>query len=61
MGCFFKSLEDWEIIGIRKSNLNEFPDDGGAKSEERAAAFDFAKAAVLRMTLPKEVSAAVQS
>ena len=49
MGCLFKSLEEWEKIGIRNSNLREFPDDGSDKCEERVAAFEFAKAAALRM------------
>jgi hypothetical protein len=49
MGCLWKSLEDWEIIGIRKSNESEFPDDGSESCEERVAAFEFAKAAALRM------------
>lgn len=49
MGCRFKSLEEWEKIGIRNSNLSEFPDDGSDASEERVAAFEFAKAAALRM------------
>ena len=49
MGCLWKSLEDWEKIGIRKSNESEFPDDGSEKCEERVAAFEFAKAAALRM------------
>jgi hypothetical protein len=49
MGCLFKSLEEWEKSGIRNSNLSEFPNDGSDKCEERAAAFEFAKAAVLRM------------
>ena len=50
MGCLFKSLEDWESGGgIKQSNLSEFPDDGSEASEERAVAFEFAKAAVLRM------------
>jgi len=49
MGCLWKSLEDWEKIGIRKSNEAEFPDDGSDKCEERVAAFEFAKAAALRM------------
>ena len=53
MGCFFKSLEDWEKIDIRKSNLREFPDDGSAECEDRVIAFEFAKDAVLRMTLPE--------
>ena len=49
MGCLWFSLEQWEEIGIRKSNLSEFPDDGSEKCEERVAAFEFAKAAALRM------------
>ena len=50
MGCLFKSLEQWEEEGgVRKSNLYEFPNDSLDKCEERAAAFEFAKAAVLRM------------
>jgi uncharacterized protein YjbI with pentapeptide repeats len=49
MGCLWKSLEDWEIVGIRKSNESQFPDDGSDKCKERAAAFSFAKAAALRM------------
>jgi hypothetical protein len=49
MGCLFKSLEDWDKIGIRKSNLQAYPDDGSDQSEDRVAAFEFAKAAVLRM------------
>ena len=54
MGCLFKSLEDWEKVGgIRKSNLLAYPDDGSERSEERAAAFEFAKAAVLRMKFPE--------
>ena len=49
MGCLFKSVEEWEKIGIRNSNLSQFPDDGSDTCEERVAAFEFAKAAALRM------------
>ena len=35
MGCLWKSLEDWETVGIRESNISEFPDDGSEKCEER--------------------------
>ena len=49
MGCLFKSLDEWEKIGIRESNLPAFPNDGSDKCEERVAAFEFAKAAALRM------------
>jgi uncharacterized protein YjbI with pentapeptide repeats len=58
MGCLFKSLEDWEKIGIRKSNISQYPDDGSEQCEERVAAFEFAKAAVLRMKLPASEAAA---
>jgi hypothetical protein len=51
MGCLFKSLVEWEAVGIRNSNPEEFSDDGSEKCEERVAAFEFAKAAVLRMKL----------
>jgi hypothetical protein len=53
MGCLFKSLEDWEKIGIRKSNIGSYPDDGSERSEVRAAAFEFAKAAAMRMKFPE--------
>ena len=49
MGCLWKSLEDWDSIGIRKSNISEFPDDGSEKSERRARAFDYVRAEVLVM------------
>ena len=49
MGCLTKTLEEWEKIGIRKSNLNEFPDDGSEKCEERVRAFKFAKASALAL------------
>ena len=49
MGCLWYSLEKWEEIGIRESNLSEFPDDGSNKCEERVRAFEFAKDAVNRM------------
>jgi hypothetical protein len=49
MGCLWKSLDDWAEVGIRKSNLSEFPDDGSEKCEERVALFELAKSAVLRM------------
>jgi hypothetical protein len=49
MGCLFYSLERWDEIGIRQSNIGEYPEDGSDRSEERVAAFEFAKAAVLRL------------
>ena len=49
MGCLWKSLDEWASVGIRKSNLSEFPDDGSDRCEERVAAFEFAKAAALRL------------
>ena len=49
MGCLFKSLDEWDKIGIRNSNPSEFPDDKSEASEERVIAFEFAKAAALRL------------
>jgi hypothetical protein len=49
MGCLWKSLDEWEAVGIRKSNLHQFPDDGSDRCEERVAAFEFAKTAALRL------------
>ena len=53
MGCLEYTLPQWKKIGIRKSNEGEFPDDGSERSEDRAAMFNLAKAAVMRMKLPK--------
>ena len=49
MGCLFKTLENWEKLGVKNSNLEEFPDDKSAASEERAAAFEFARQAALKL------------
>ena len=49
MGCFWKTVEDWDKLGIRQSNLSEFPDDRSPKSEERALAFEFARVTALQM------------
>ncbi len=48
------SLEELERIGVRNSNLTEFPDDKSAKSEERVRAFEFARTAVLSLTPTEE-------
>ena len=47
MGCLWHSLEEWDRIGIRKSNLKEFPDDGSEKCERRVRAFEFTRAAAM--------------
>ena len=57
MGCLWKTLDEWEAMGIRQSNLSEFPDDGSEMCEERVALFELAKAAVLRMKTPEAVTA----
>jgi hypothetical protein len=54
MGCLWKSLKDWNKIGIRKSNLSEYRDDGSEIYKERVFAFEFAKAAALRMKVADE-------
>ena len=43
MGCLFKSLDEWKEIGIRKSNLSQYPDDGSEKCERRVRAFEYTK------------------
>jgi len=43
MGCLFKSLDEWEAVGIRKSNLDQYPNDGSDKCEQRVRAFEYAK------------------
>jgi|GEM_PF-2309702 len=53
MGCLYKSIDDWDKVGIRNSNLEEFPDDGSEKSENRAWAFDVAKSCALRLKARK--------
>jgi hypothetical protein len=49
MGCLWYSVDKWDSIGIRKSNVSDFPDDGSAESEERVAAFDLVRAKALHM------------
>ena len=49
MGCLFHSLDQWAEIGIRASNVEEFPDDGSLRSLERIRAFDFAKQIAIDM------------
>ena len=56
MGCLLHTLDKWEEIGIRNSNPSEFPNDGSERCEERVVAFEFAKAAVLRMKIEEKVS-----
>jgi hypothetical protein len=46
-------LAQWKAIGIRKSNVIEFPDDGSEMCEDRVGLFNLAVATVERMTLPK--------
>jgi hypothetical protein len=52
MGCLWHTVEEWDEVGIRQSNTSEFPDDGSEMSEDRAAMFELAKSAALRMSLP---------
>lgn len=49
MGCLWKSVEEWDRIGIRASNRGEFPDDGSERCEERVRAFEFARNLALRL------------
>ena len=49
MGCFWKTIAEWDLIGIRASNVGKFPDDKSERCEERARAFEFARAEALAM------------
>jgi uncharacterized protein YjbI with pentapeptide repeats len=49
MGCLWKTIEDWECIGIHNTNPSQFPIDGTFKSEQRLRAYQFAKATVLAL------------
>ena len=49
MGCLWKTVEEWDRIGIRQSNPGEFPADGSEKSEGRARAFEFTRAEAVRL------------
>jgi len=57
MGCLEKTLAEWKKIGIRKSNISEFPDDKSEKCEDRVGLFNLAKATVTRMELPTKPKA----
>ena len=49
MGCLWKTVAEWDRIGIRESNTGEFPNDGSETCEERVRAFEFTRAAALRL------------
>ena len=49
MGCLCKTVPEWDAVTIRESNISEFPSDGSARSEQRARAFEFARAEALIM------------
>ena len=49
MGCLYKTVPEWDAVTIRESNTSEFPNDGSARSERRARAFEFARGEALIM------------
>ena len=49
MGCLWHSVEEWDRIGIRESNLHEFPNDGSYRCEQRVRAFNYARAEALAL------------
>jgi hypothetical protein len=49
MGCLWKPVDEWDAIGIRDSNLGQFPNDGSETCEQRVRAFDFTRAEALRL------------
>ena len=49
MGCQNRSIAEWDVLTIRESRTSEYPNDGSARSERRARAFDFARGEALIM------------
>ena len=49
MGCQNRSIAEWDALTIRESRTSEYPNDGSARSERRARAFDFARGEALIM------------
>jgi hypothetical protein len=49
MGCLYKTVPEWDSAIIRESNTSEFPNDGSTRCEQRARAFEFARAEALIM------------
>ena len=49
MGCLWKTVNQWDSIGIRNSNKHEFPDDGSEKCERRVRAFEFTRIEAIRL------------
>ena len=49
MGCQNRSVAEWDVLTIRESRTSEYPNDGSARSERRARAFDFARGEALIM------------
>ena len=61
MGCKWKTVEEWDSIGIRNSNPGQFPDDGSDESERRVRAFEFARAEALLMAAKFKEKAAQET
>jgi hypothetical protein len=49
MGCLYKTVPEWDAVTIRESNASAFPNDGSARCEQRARAFEFARSEALIM------------
>ena len=49
MGCQNRSVAEWDQLTIRESRTSEYPNDGSARSERRARAFEFARGEALVM------------
>ncbi len=49
MGCQNRSVAEWDVLTIRESRTSEYPNDGSARSEQRARAFAFARGEALIM------------
>lgn len=49
MGCQNRSVAEWDQLTVRESRTSEYPNDGSARSERRARAFEFARGEALIM------------
>ncbi len=49
MGCLWKPVEEWDAIGIRESNIKQFPNNGSDGCEQRVRAFEFTRAEALQL------------
>ncbi len=50
IGDLWMSLEEWAQVGIEKSDLAKYPNDGSFRSQQRIAAFEWARSMARALT-----------